>query len=170
MLVLDLRTVMEAAQAYVMLSCVQALNQLVILESVPAHKIYASYDAMQELKRMELQAINNEKTWKKVVSCNIRSISHNFQGLITTPEITNIEVLCLQETWLTRDQTQEFKIDGFQRHYNSISRGKGIVTYFRDTYSLGGDIKKEAYQMTQVCSEKGNVINIYRLIISISNQ
>ena len=163
MLVLDLRTVMEAAQTYIMLSRVQALSQLVLLESVPSRKIYASSDAMKELERMELHAIDKEKTWNIAVSCNIRSICHNFQGLISTPDITNTEVLCLQETWLARDQKPVFEIDGFHQHYNSISRGKGIVTYFRESYSLGADVKKEAYQMTLVCSDKRIVINVYRL-------
>ena len=41
-LVLNLKTVREAAQAYVMLSRVQELNQLFILDSVYANKIYSS--------------------------------------------------------------------------------------------------------------------------------
>merc|ERR1712215_98565 len=59
-LVLDLRTVMEAAQAYVMLSRVQALGQLFILESVPSKKIYASDDAVNELNRMTIAALNRK--------------------------------------------------------------------------------------------------------------
>ena len=162
MLVLDLRTVIEAAQAYVMLSRVQALSQLVILESLPSHKIYASSDALNELGRMELQAMNQKKCWNIAVSCNIRSISHNFQGFITTPNVLDSEVLCLQETWLSKNQKSGFEIEGFQSHYNGISRGKGIVTYFRDPYSFGVDVVKESYQMTQVYSDSRNIVNVYR--------
>ena len=51
-LVIDLRTVMEAAQAYVMLSRVQTLCQLIILVTSAVHKIYASTDAIHELNQM----------------------------------------------------------------------------------------------------------------------
>ena len=164
MLILDLRTVIEVAQAYVMLSRVQALTQLIILNSVPSHKIYASSIAMQELERMELQALNKKQVFNMVVSCNIRSIKHNFQGFITTPEILNTEVICLQETWLSRHQTG-FDIDGYKSHYNGLSRGKDIVTYFRGPYSFSEDISNEAYRMTQICSHFSNIVNVYRLVI-----
>ena len=52
-LVIDLRTVRESAQAYVILSRVQALSQLFILESVCADKIRASTSAMEELVNMK---------------------------------------------------------------------------------------------------------------------
>ena len=45
-LVIDLRTVRESAQAYVMLSRVQSLEQL---ESLPADKIYSLITTMDEL-------------------------------------------------------------------------------------------------------------------------
>ena len=100
-LVLDLRTVMEAAQAYVMLSRVQSLGQLFIFETVVHKKIYTSDIAVSELNRMTIVALNKKKSWDTAISCNIRSLSHNFQSFITTPNVLSSDVLCLQETWLT---------------------------------------------------------------------
>ena len=88
MLVIDLRTVKQAAQGYVMLSRVQALSQLIILESVCENKLYASQVAMNELERMKSISINNEQSDKIVVSCNIRSLSAHFEDLISTPKLT----------------------------------------------------------------------------------
>ena len=68
-LVLDLRSVMEAAQAYVMLSRVQSLSQLFILESIVPKKIYASDIAVNELSRMTNTALNNKKS-KLAISDN----------------------------------------------------------------------------------------------------
>ena len=51
-LAVDLRTVFDDAMAYVMLSRVQALSQLFILEDVCANKLYASTIAMNELEVM----------------------------------------------------------------------------------------------------------------------
>ena len=51
-LVVNLKTVFEAAQAYVALSRIQELNQLFIIDSLPESKIYPSKSAMKEMRRM----------------------------------------------------------------------------------------------------------------------
>ena len=153
-----------------MLSRVQSLGQLYILDSVPANKIYASDIAVNELDRMEQTALNNKKSWNIAISCNIRSMSHNFQSFITTPNVLRSDVLCLQETWLTKLQKPQYDIDGFKKHFNSVGRGKGIVTYFREKYSFEADIKNEEYQMTKVSSQTVDIINIYRSRNANSNQ
>merc|ERR1711888_407817 len=48
--VIDLKSVFEAAQAYVMASRVQELEQLYILEELPKDKIYASAAALTEIE------------------------------------------------------------------------------------------------------------------------
>ena len=66
---------MEAAQGYVMLSRVQTLNQLYILEDVCAKKLYASTIAMNEVEIMKTLSLNKHVSWKLITSCNIRSLS-----------------------------------------------------------------------------------------------
>ena len=56
--VVDIRTVFESAQAYVMMSRVQCLEQLFILENFPTKKIYASIKAINEVERMENISVN----------------------------------------------------------------------------------------------------------------
>ena len=162
MLVIDLRTVREAAQAYVMLSRVQALSQLVILEDVCPKKIYASEIALQELDRMKSLSMNNQLTRTKLVSCNIRSISKNFDSLMSSAAIKHTEVICLQETWLHVDMTENFQVDGFSSNFNSIGRGKGIATFYRPCYTHIIDICCENYQITKISSDSNDIINIYR--------
>ena len=112
----DLRTVREAAQAYVMLSRVQSLSQLVIIESVCAHKLYASPQAINELDRLTSLALNIEYNNFKcfIVSCNVRSISRNFLSLVSVPKLKHADVVCLQETWLTKNMSEGFELDGFE--------------------------------------------------------
>ena len=50
-LIVDLSKVFEAAQAYVMLSRVQELEQLIILDSLRKKKIYLSTQALAELEK-----------------------------------------------------------------------------------------------------------------------
>ena len=163
-LVIDLRTVRQASQAYVMLSRIQALSQLIILVSVCANKLYASELALQETERMERVATNNKHDNVIVVSCNIRSISANFEGFISTPNIKDAEVICLQETWLCDDFSDCFEIEGFEREINSVGRGKGIITFYKPVYTTSINVKSDKYQMTKMISETQDIIHIYRSI------
>ena len=80
-LVIDLRSVMEAAQAYVMLSRIQAISQLFILIDVCPKKLYASPVALKELEIMNLLSMRRNQTWRIATSCNIRSLPCHFQDL-----------------------------------------------------------------------------------------
>merc|ERR1711888_61771 len=61
--VIDLRSIFEAAQAYVMASRVQELDQLYILEELPENKIYANQTALAEIDRL-LQVSKNSNPTK----------------------------------------------------------------------------------------------------------
>ena len=63
-LILDFRNKLKPAMAYVMLSRVQEIGQLFILDSIPDNRIYPHNDAMQELKRMEEVSLNNQQNPK----------------------------------------------------------------------------------------------------------
>merc|ERR1711872_180335 len=63
--VLDLKSVFEAAQAYVMLSRVQELDHLYILKELPENKIYANQTALAEIDRLlQVSKNNNPTDWK----------------------------------------------------------------------------------------------------------
>ena len=169
-LVIDLRGVREAAQAYVMLSRVQALNQLIILNYVCAHKIYANEQALKEHSRLTHVAINNKVCHRGIMSCNIRSIMKHFNDIQSCPQIELADVICLQETWLDPSVTNVFEIENFQKRFNSIGAGKGIATYFAHNYNFERDITTEKYQITKIKSKKHDVINVYRSSTASSSQ
>ena len=60
--VIDLRSIFEAAQAYVMASRVQELEQLYILEELPKDKIYANHTALTEIERLITVSKNSNPT------------------------------------------------------------------------------------------------------------
>ena len=164
-LVIDLKSVREAAQAYVMLSRVQALSQIFILDSVCPEKITASMSAMEELERMERDAINVKTSSKSsIISCNIRSIRKNFDNLNSASVIKRANVMCLQETWLD-PSAEDYNLltnSGWTQHDNSVGKGKGITTLFSDKYEFEKDIKNPNYQFTKIVSESLDIINVYR--------
>ena len=163
-LVIDLRTVREAAQAYVILSRVQALCQLFIIVAVHAHKITACVKAMEELERMNNVAINLKQCKRvTIVSCNIRSLKKHFEDFITASAIKQAQVLCLQETWLHPSaETNLLEEKGWKQHNNSVGRGKGISTFYKPEFVLEKDVTLPSYQMTKIRSDSIDIINVYR--------
>ena len=162
-LVVDLRTVREPAQAYVILSRVQALSQLFILDSVCPKKIFASTEAMEELNKMAKKADKyTKKMNNSIISCNIRSIQKNLQNFTSTSAFKKAGVICLQETWLNPLFPATYFLVGWQQHVNSVGRGKGIITFYQHGYSWDEDITNENYQMSKIKSETQDIINVYR--------
>ena len=67
----DLKSVFEEAQGYVMLSRVQELNQVFIIEEFDACKLYPSKKALRELDRMNKISFNeNPSKWKRKILVN----------------------------------------------------------------------------------------------------
>ena len=168
-LVADLRKVREAAQAYVVLSRVQSLDQLFLIGDACIDKIYPSIIAMKELDRMNAIAFNlQDNPQNIIVSCNVRSLDKNFAEFANATIVTNAENVCLQETW-TKDHQSDKPIPNLtnehskKSHPNSAGRGKGILTMFDEAHSLfEKDVKNAFYQMTKITSQKRDIINIYR--------
>ena len=74
--VVDLRSVFEGAQAYVMLSRIKELEQLFILDELPENNIYPIQKALDEIKRLHEVSINNNPTsWDKESTSNMIRIS-----------------------------------------------------------------------------------------------
>ena len=164
-LVIDLQSVREAAQAYVMMSRVQALNQLYILDKFPNDKIYPSALAMEELDRLkgikknEVQMKRQKNTL--VVTLNIRSLQHNHTHLLKDAQF-QADVIALQETWCSKEHDNlQLSLPGYQMHLVSEGRGKGIATYFKSMFKITGAISKNLYQLSKVSCQEYDVINIY---------
>ena len=165
-LVVDLRSKLQAAQGYVMISRVQESKQLFILGHLPQDKLFASPEALQELERMEKIAINNRMKEEKAIisSINIYSLKKNFEDMKASAKIRTSEVICIQETWFEPEQdiSHDFQIIGFNVHFASVGRGKGIATYFTNSFIIEKDIVQPTYQMTKIVSEDKEIINVYR--------
>ena len=63
---------------------------------------------------------------------------------------------------MNTDTLDGFEIDGFEKHFNSVGRGKGIATYYRSGYALSMDINCAQYQMTKISTDCHDIINVYR--------
>ena len=164
-LVVDLKSVRENAQAYVILSRVQALTQLYILDSLCPHKITACSKAITELERMERIAINsNDLSRNLILSCNIRSFNKNFCDLQLASSMKFAQVICVQETWIDprSSSMNVLEPNGWMQHNACIGRGKGATTLFKNGFNFKSDVVSEKFQMIKIESQELDVINIYR--------
>ena len=164
-LVIDLTQVFEAAQSYVMMSRVQSLSQLYILDKLPTHKIYASEKAMEELKRLDEVSLNEQEKLRLqktgIISLNIRSLNKNLCNLIKAPQIA-AKIIALQETWCLHGANNEHDMRklGYESHFVSQGQGTGVVTYYKDGFKATGLINSTSYQMSKVSSDTCDVVNV----------
>ena len=140
----DFRTVFEAAQAYVMLSRVQTISQLFVIDSLPEQKFYASQKALSELERLEKVSVNkNPPLWEqehqwsfKIVTLNIHSLSDKIEDLRHDKIMLMSNMICLTETWLRSDIAKEsFNLPGC-RIINSIQFPRTVCGNFIPTHIL----------------------------------
>ena len=110
--VLDLKSVFEAAQAYVMLSRVQELEQVYILKELPENKIYANMLAKSEIERLLTVSLNrNPRKWDdkdpsrlRICFLNCRSIKNKVDNIKADMNLLKSDILILTETWLQEDE------------------------------------------------------------------
>ena len=135
-LAVDFRTVFEAAQSYVMLSRIETISQLFIIDSLPDNKFYASPKALSELERLVKVSINkNPQMWeqKKEGSLNIALLNcHSLRDKIVDIKqdqtLLRSDIMCFTETWLRSDSVvEEIEIPKYRLHLNSNGAGKGLA-------------------------------------------
>ena len=165
-LVVDITSVREAAQAYVMLSRVQALDQLYILNEFSHDKIYPWDVALEELDRLNTRAENDKEAVIQrnslVITLNVRSLLKHHESFLKDMKI-RANVIALQETWCGIDQeNSHLQIPGYDMHLVSQGRGKGVVTYYRTGFQVSGTINTNSYQMSKVSGKNFDLVNVYR--------
>ena len=170
--VIDLRSVFEPAQAYVMASRVQELEQLYILEELPKDKIYPSQAALEEIKRLLSVSVNRNQTpWEaednsktKLSFLNCRSIKNKFENIREDKCLLKSDVMILMETWLEpEDRNVEYRLPDYQANFISQGKGKGIATYNKNTlFEHRNNISGHGFSIVKLESTDVIIIGVYR--------
>ena len=135
---MDINSVFEPGQAYVMLSRIQCIDQLFIVDELNPTKLKSSNAALEELRRLDAISFNkNPSPWHEEDPDSIRVASLNCAGLLTHLEdirrdekLLRANVLHFQETSLTKDfNTENISIMGYNGHFINVGNGKGITTF-----------------------------------------
>ena len=165
----DLKNVREAAQAYVMFSRVQELQQLFIIDDLYEEKIFHNPVALDEVIRLTDHCKKNfcdiDGENIVVTSLNIRSLSKNVETVLQKERNFSSNIICLQETWLKPGppQIEKFNLREMKFAHNSVGRGKGVAAFLGHQFVEDKSIKTEEYQMSSYFhnSLTLQVINVY---------
>jgi hypothetical protein len=73
-------------------------------------------------------------------------------------------VIFIQETWLDPlfDNSFNFNLPNYEVHFTSQGRGRGLASYYQTGYRFCKDISKQLYQMTKLCNDETDFINVYK--------
>ena len=155
-----------------MLSRVEDVKQLVIMERIKEKAFRIDEQAMAELQRMNARSMNaNPTAWRreggkviKIAALNVMNLRSNHRYAAQDPTLLLADLICLSETWLEGEADEdEFRIEGYQAGFNSAGKGRGIVGFFKpDVFSHRADCKLGAAQLSLFVSEEVDVIHIYR--------
>ena len=172
MVAMDLSGVFTPSQAYVMLSRVEDIKQLVIMERIKEKAFRIDEAAKAELELMNARSINaNPSAWRregermtKIAALNVMNLRNNWKYASQDPTLLLADLICFSETWVEEDaEESDFMIDSYKASFNSAGNGKGIVGYFKpDVFSHSADCKLGAAQLSLFKSEAVDVIHIYR--------
>ena len=169
--VLDINSAFEDGQAHVMLSRVQRIEQVYILNEMNPSKIRTSTLALEETKRLATISMNsNPSPWQsidkrdvKVLSLNCAGLRAHFKDIERDVMILKADIIHLIETSLEEGEESPLELPGYECQLTSAGRGKGIATYYKvNVFTHELDSLTRNTQITKFSTENLDVINVYR--------
>ena len=154
-----------------MLSRVQTLDQVYIIDKFNEKKLYPSQKALKELERMNKVSINeNPGPWCKIDENAVKIVSMNCAGLIahfedikTDDKLKKADIMHLIETSMREDENEDdFGLEEFKSSFIKCGKGKGIATYYKSMFEFVEEVKLPKLQITKFRHDMLDVINIYR--------
>ena len=168
--VVDFRGANRAAMIYVMLSRAQTIEQIFILDSLRKEMKGWKPDpsALEEFETTKMKAINTAEETEvdviKVLCLNVWRLRKHFDDVVRTVQSMSMPAaICLQETWLEEGSAvDKYQMQDLSLIVNSIGEGRGIATYFDDTFDVSDSVTSPNCQITRISSNEIDVINVYR--------
>ena len=168
---MDISSCFTAGQAYVMLSRVQCMDQVYIVNELKVNKIMMSTDALNELQRLEDISINrNPRFWMngqqdvlRICSLNCAGLQAHIEDIKADQRLLKADILLFQETSLTSFDQESFEIPSHPVQFHvKNGRGKGISVYMKQRYVDKTCCSKEGFQIAKIILNKLNILNVYR--------
>ena len=165
----DMGGTFTPSQAYVMLSRVEDIEQIVIMQDFKERNVRIDPKALVELKEMNERCINrNPEPWRdgkegtRIAALNIMNLRNNHGYLVQDPTLKFADIVCLSETWLNQGE-EGFAMEGYEVAYNSVGAGKGVAAFYKaEIFKVKNDCRLERAQMSMFESPAVDVIVVYR--------
>ena len=172
-LVVDVTSSHQPGMVYVMLSRVCSMEQLHILDKFEEGKILLNADVRSEANRMTAVSLNSNpcdwmnpsKVGLRVCSLNCRSLRKHIGDVKTDPVLLQADVICLQETWLEKEEgeTGDYQLEGYQAFFASVGPGKGLAVYMNERLRRPESHFTDAnIQLTKISANEMEIVNVYR--------
>ena len=168
----DLITIFEEAQGYVMLSRVQELNQIFIIEDFDPQKIYPSRKAIEEVLRMDRISINknptewnqNQSTVVKIMSMNCAGLKYHIHDIQRDSKVLKADLINFLEVSLEDIASDNnYSLEEYSHNILKMGLGKGIGTYFKtNKFEVKDILKSEKFQVVKCGNEVLDVLSVYR--------
>ena len=170
---MDIDSVFEAGQAYVILSRVQSIDQVFITKKFDDKKIKVSKFALEELKRLNHISFNqNPSPWHKkdknalkIATVNCAGLLAHYRDIKKDSKLLQADIIHLIETSLPEEaDTSDIHIEGFNGKFIKIGRGKGVATFIRKEiqYQHEDTIAKQTLQISKFNINGVRTISVYR--------
>ena len=166
-MVLDVSSCFEPAQAYVMMSRVQSLEQVYILNKLDVDKISISGQALDELERLEAISFNRNLTpWYDddcfhVSSLNCAGLISHIQDIRRDEKLLLADLILLQEISMDTKREDDCQLQGFEASFICCGRGKGIASYMKDG-SVFLSFRDDSFQVSSLSINGVHCFNVYR--------
>ena len=165
----DMGGTFTPSQAYVMLSRVEDIEQIVIMQDFKDTSVRIDPKALAELKEMNERCINrNPEPWRdgkegtRIAALNIMNLRNSHRYLVQDPTLKFADIVCLSETWMNEGE-EGFAMEGYDVAYNSVGAGKGVAAFYKaEVFKVKNDCRLERAQMSMLESHGVDVIVVYR--------
>ena len=166
--VMDINSTFEAAQSYVMLSRIQRIDQLFILNALNSSKLRISNIARKELERLEaISANENPPIWIlenensfKISVLNCAGLKPHLEDIRADYYLLHSDVMFLVETSLLSNE--EVQIDGYQSYFQNVSRGRGMAAFSRGNIAFVDEIRNIGIHVTKYKQHSVCILSVYR--------
>jgi hypothetical protein len=168
-MVADLKSVFTAGQAYVILSRVQSLEQLV-LSSFSEKKITTDKYALEESVRMKFRSLNNTNPpylrnlpgKLKIATLNIRSLRKHLPDLVADEILLHSDFICLTETHVCENNFSHLSIPGYKLYHAAHGKGKGVAIYCKQNPKNVFSYVSDLFQILALQYDSFDIVCIYR--------
>ena len=168
---MDIDSCFQAGQAYVMLSRVQQLKQVFIVDKISERKFMMSEKAFNELQRLEKISFNrNPRTWNKnqewvlkIASLNCAGLKAHLEDIKMDFKLLLADILLLQETSLGEEDSTYFDLPSHPvcLHVRK-GNGKSVSLYLKEQYDREITHVADAFQIAKISLKGINIVNVYR--------